>query len=235
MDAEADYWIDKSIAIDPQSLNAFFRRVYRYKMRGQYPEMGSLLESVVVEQGVDVSRLTVFAGEIISAIFMLTHDYDSGIPLMERIIDPDKPLTNTDGGSVTMIDFMHMLVYSYRQIGRVDEAEALLDKCRQHLDFLKDNLDAASPGYLETRTLHHAMRGETEAGIRAFEQAVDTGWRNYHWIRHDPRWQEFLALPAVQSQISFVRADLERQQKIVQARDAEQDFRAIFDQQMSEP
>ena len=66
---------------------------------------------------------------------------------------------------------------------------------------------------------------------RTFEQAVDTGWRNLRFIEHDPRWRLFLELPAVQSQLAFVRADLERQRGIVEADDAEQDFRAIVDAQ----
>lgn len=232
MNAAADYWIDKSIEIDPHPINSFFRRNYRLKVHGRYEEMGRMLEQVVEENLIDVSRVTVFAAEIISAIYMLTGNHESGIPLMERIIDPDKPLTNVGGGSVTMIDFMHMLVYSYRQVGRHEDAEVLLEKCRQHLDYLRDEHDAASPGYLETRTLHHAMRGEMETAVRTFEQAVDTGWRNYHFIKHDPRWQEFFALPAVQSQLAFVRADLDRQRKLVEAMNAERDFRVIFEQKL---
>jgi tetratricopeptide (TPR) repeat protein len=234
MNAEADYWIDKSIEIDPHPINNFFRRNYRLKVHGRYEEMGRMLEQVIEEKLIDVSRVTVFAAEVISAIYMLTGDHESGIPLMERVIDPDKSLTNVGGGSVTMIDFMHMLVYSYRQVGRHEDAEALLEKCRQHLDFMRDEHDAASPGYLETRTLHHAMRGELETAVRTFEQAVDTGWRNYHFIKHDPRWQEFFALPAVQSQLAFVHADLERQRKLVEAMNSERDFRVIFEQKLAD-
>jgi len=232
MDEAADYWIDKSIEIDPNPMNAFFRNMYRLKVRGEYEAMSELKEAFFAANPVDVSRLPVFAAEIISAIQIMTGDIDAGVAVMEKIIEAQDPSANVSGGSTQMIDFMHMLVYAYRLIGRDDDAEALLETCREYLDLIRDVHDAASPSYLEVRTANNLLRGDTDAAVRSFEQAVDAGWRNYNFIRHDARWQEFFELPAVKSQLAFVRADLDRQRQQIELLESQSDFRERFDRQI---
>ena len=229
LDEDADYWIDKAIERDPHPLNNFFRQSFRLKVHGRFDEMGANLVRMLDENSIDVSRLPVFAAEIIGAIHLLTERYETGFELLEGAVRPDELPSVVSGGSRDKVDFMQMLVHAYRQVGRDEDADAMLETCGRYLDFLQEERNAAHPGFLETLTLHHAMRGDMQSAVRTFEQAVDTGWRNLRFIEHDPRWQPFFELPAVQSQLAFVRADLERQRVAVTASDAERDFRALVE------
>jgi len=234
MDEAADYWIDKSMEIDAHGVNNFFREIYRLKVRGQYEEMGHLKEDFFAKNPIDVSRLSEFAAEIISALYIMTDDTDPGIALMEQIIETREPVSNATGASATAVDFMQLLAYTYRQVGRNEDADRLLAKGRNNLDLIKKLHNAASPHYLEVLTLQYVLSGETESAVRTFEQAVDTGWRNYNFTRHDARWREFFELPAVSSQLAFVRADMERQREQIEALDAQSNFREIVEQNLAQ-
>jgi len=229
MDEEADYWIDRSIEADTQPVNGFFRNIYRLKMRGEYPQMIKLMDELNKKYSIDVSRLTVFAAEIVAAIYLLNEDYEAGIPIMEGVVSPDDPLKNVAGGSMVMLDFMHVLAYAYRQTGRDEEADILLEKCARHLEQLRTDFKAASPGFLELKVLNYAMRGDIKTAVRHFEEAVDSGWRKYRFIENDGRWAGFFDNPAVQSQLAFVRADLDRQREAIRASGADAEFRAEYD------
>ena len=233
MPTEADYWIEKSMEFDSDPLNEFFRRAYRLKVNGRYDAMQALLNDVLEKYSVDVSRLTLFAAEIIGAVYVMNGDYERGIPLLESVFEPVTSRGDDEGATTIGIDFMQLLAYAYRSVGRDEDAKALLEKTQDEIEFLELARDAGSPGHLERKTLQHVMRDETAAAVRTFEQAVDTGWRNFYFIEHDPRWTEFFALPAVQSQLAFVRADLERQRKLVEAADAAEDFRATIETELA--
>ena len=225
MNEESDYWIEKSMEFDSDPMNEFFRRSYRLKVQGRFDEIQMMFDEVAAAHSIDVSRLTRFSAEVIGAVHVMSGDYDKGIQLLESVYEPETSRGDEEGALTGTIDFMQILAFAYQNVGRNEDAEALLREIEEDLDYLEQTREIASPDFLETRTLQHAMRGEMGAAAHTFERAVDTGWRDYYFIEHDPRWQDFLALPAAQSQLAFVRADLERQRELVRAADASDDFR----------
>jgi len=44
-----------------------------------------------------------------------------------------------------------------------------------------------------------------------------------------PRWRDFFELPAMKCLMAFVKSDFDRQRDIVEAMDAEENFRAIVE------
>lgn len=230
MKEEAEYWFAQVHGNDTGSLSAFFRRAYALKLEGDYVAMKALLDDFQRQNPIDDSRLPVFALEILGAIRINVGDYAAGIETIERVIDLDKPITATAGGGFDALDFMHMLAFGYTLNDQPDIAAEVLEKAAGHLQNIADDGLGASPKFLELKALNHAMRGRYGEAVASFEAAVDTGWlMNYYFVVNDPRWQDFLQRPEMQSLISFVKVSLDRQRERVEANNAKEDFRSLVE------
>ncbi len=225
----AEYWFERSIEENPRSMNAFLRSAFIAKLEGDADRMRTLLDTYKEMGMLDIHQLPVFLVQVIGGTRIFAGDYEAGIELIEAAIDIDAPITTTSGGGNEGLDFLLAAAYGYRMAGNEEKARDILDKVAAHLGEFQDKGTGKSPKTLEILTLNQAMRGETEAAVKTLEQAIETGWRNFAFVENDPRWQEFLAGPAVKSSMAFVRADLERQRKLVAEIDAEEDFKAEVD------
>jgi TolB-like protein/tetratricopeptide (TPR) repeat protein len=222
----ADYWLAISIEENPDSLNAFLRRAYVAKIKGDARQMRELIDSYESRGLLDIDKIPVFLAEVIGGTKILAGDYEGGIEVIESAVDIDKPLSTSSGGGTDALDFLHAAAYGYRQTGNEEKALDILDKVAAHIRSYQDEGGARSPKMLELLALNHAMRGNSKDAVHTFELAIESGWRGYVYIENDLRWQDFLQEPAVKSSIAFVKSDLERQRKLVEAIEAEQDFKA---------
>jgi hypothetical protein len=69
--------------------------------------------------------------------------------------------------------------------------------------------------------------------LEYLRKALDLGWGNYYGILNDPAWAETLELAQFQALLAEARANNDRQRALVEAADAEHDFRAEFEQALS--
>ena len=226
MTALADYWFEKSIADDPAGLSTFARTAYVYKLNGDVVGTEALLARLEQDGAPDPGKIPVFFAEVLGATKIMVGDYQSGIAIIEAAVDIDKPISTTGGGGSDALDFLHAVAYGYRQLGNEDRASEILEKAAAHMQKSIDSGTGRYPKFLEVLALNQAMRGETDAAVRTFERAVDTGWRNYLFVANDFRWREFLHLPAMKSALAFVKADLDRQRRLVEDIESQEDFKA---------
>jgi hypothetical protein len=90
-----------------------------------------------------------------------------------------------------------------------------------------------SPPGLESLALTHALVGEANTALDHLRQALELGWANYYGVVYDPAWAATLEMPQFQALLAEAKANNDRQRAIVEAADAEHDFRAEFEQMMS--
>ncbi len=87
-----------------------------------------------------------------------------------------------------------------------------------------------SPRNLEMLALTRILAGDTSKALEAVRQAVELGWANYYGVVNDPAWAATLEKPGFQALLAEAKANNDRQREIVEAVDAEHDFRHEFAQ-----
>ena len=156
-------------------------------------------------------------------------DAASGLAMIESALDLDGKLAVTAGGDDDALDFLLMAAFGYQQVGNDVRANELLQAGATYIQRTIERGIGEYPKFMEVHALNLAMLGRTEEAVAVFDAAIDSGWRNYAFIVHDPRWQIFLSEPAVQSLMNFVKADIDRQRLQVEKIDADEDFRVEVD------
>ena len=124
------------------------------------------------------------------------------------------------------LEYLHVLAYGYQQVGRDDEAKALLARLYEHLNVLVVEQKMNSGDLHHLRAQNFGLRGDFDAAADALEAAIKMGWMRYFWVTGSPLWTETIADPRIARMLDDVKVELERQRAIVQQVDAEHDFRA---------
>lgn len=121
---------------------------------------------------------------------------------------------------------IHLLAFAWQQVGRSDDANALL---RQ----LADAYD------MENNALHLALTGDTAGALQALKSKMENGSAvyygpgKYYEIINSPAWAETIKAPEFQEFLAGVKEEVDRQRAIVEAIDAEHDFRAEMEKILS--
>ena len=79
-----------------------------------------------------------------------------------------------------------------------------------------------------------AANGDVENGALNLEEAVAAGWRGYNEIINDPFMRDAFNAPEYEAIFTVVKADVDRQREVVEAADAENDFRAEFERLLTQ-
>ena len=82
------------------------------------------------------------------------------------------------------------------------------------------------PESLGRRVLIRALAGDTAGAVAHLEQALALGWAGYYGVMNDPAWAQALETREAQTVLAKAKANMERQRSLIEAADAEQDFRA---------
>jgi TolB-like protein/Flp pilus assembly protein TadD len=149
---------------------------------------------------------------------------DYGLRLLQGNADGTGPADNIDvtairGSWQDAAFVVHNLAHAYQQLGRTDEAEALLQK-------LKDL------PRMENNALQFALTGDTAGALRAMRWTMENapaeyyGAGKYYEIINAPAWAETIKAPEFQQFLVGVKEEVDRQRAIVEAIDAGHDFRA---------
>jgi len=114
---------------------------------------------------------------------------------------------------------MQRLAFAYQQVGRSDEANTILQA-------LTDEFS------LENNAMHYALLGDTSGALQAYRAMTEgraakyLGPGKYYELVNDPAWAETIQAPEFQELLAEVKEDIDRQRAVVEAADAEHDFRA---------
>ena len=164
---------------------------------------------------------------------------ERGIALYQQEMVPDDA---PDGIDYSLLDrrwptplVVHLaqrLAFAYRVTGNnrgLEEAMQFLEEDRVNVQL------PANPATLESLALTSALTGDTGAARAYLRQALELGWANYYGVVNDPAWAETIQAPEFQALLAEAKANNDSQSAIVQAADAEHDFRAEFEKMTAPP
>ena len=84
-------------------------------------------------------------------------------------------------------------------------------------------------------TMNFGWKTSEKDSFRIMDRALELGWANYYGIVNDPAWADTMQTPEFQALLAEAKANNDRQRAIVEAVDAENDFRAEFAKMTSAP
>jgi tetratricopeptide (TPR) repeat protein len=232
---DADYWMADGLGHTPQPADRFISKAMQFQRRGDLAGMRAEIDKLRTALGTDIDGLQgLHAGKYaITNIFV--ENFDVGIDVLESTFDLESLSKVDDLKTLMELEALHVLAYAYQQIGRGDEANALLARLHEQLNTYVVEHD------MDFGPLHHlfaqnfGLRGDFDAAADAVEAALKAGWLRYIWVMNDPTWAQTIADPRIARMLADVKIELKRQRAVVEQTDAEHDFRAEFAAMRSAP
>ena len=153
---------------------------------------------------------------------------EDGIQLYQAGADGTGPASHIDvaalpGDQVDIVFVLHRLAFAYQQVGNIAAADGLLQALTGEFG-------------LENDALHHALAGDRIGAMQALRATTGSdsasyyGPGKYYEIINDPAWAETIKAPNFQKLLAEMKEEVDRQRAIVEAIDAEHDFRAEVEQ-----
>jgi TolB-like protein/Flp pilus assembly protein TadD len=229
LSSDADYWINVFLQQTPNGPGHFLITSYLMRLRGDIAGQKQLLAQFEQTPGFDYSGLPPFIAVIYGAANLVARDYETGIKVLESMLDISFSGFTEHMEDSDAIDLLHTLAYAYEQVGQSDKSHQLLLELAEVIDTPKSR-PLLLPPDIEGRALNRAMLGDSQGALDALQKAVELGWTNYYWLTNDPAWSKMRELPEFQELLGEVKVELDRQRAIVEAADAEHDFRAEIEQ-----
>lgn len=157
---------------------------------------------------------------------------ERGIALYQRDMVPndapetiDYALLDQNWWTETVAEVAERMAYACHETAREDSAE-------DAMQFLEGAYATVSlptnPQNHEDLALFEVLSGDSGAALEYLRQAVDLGWADYYKVVNDPAWADTIRSPEFQDLLAEAKANNDRQRAIVEAADAEHDFRAEY-------
>jgi TolB-like protein/Flp pilus assembly protein TadD len=244
MTEDADYWKDLSIQGVDNELEvldfnyALLRKRSADSMLGD--ELRQLDQRIEPDDIADQTDASTFLG--------LTNiqlgNYEKGIEQLEAAIRSFMQRSGHEESAILVgvlaeefwgpkfaVFVLHRLAHAYRQVDRADDAATILLALT---DDPTTSPELADEFLLEYAALHHALSGNTPEALHIFEKELETGWGVYFEILNEPAWKETINAPEFQEFLAEMKEEVDRQRTIVEAADAEHDFRAEVEQLLAD-
>ena len=156
---------------------------------------------------------------------------DYGLRLYQAGTDQTEPANSIDvaairGDQADVVWVLHLLAFAWQQVGDSDAADTILQA-------LADEFG------MENNALHYALMGDTAGALQALRATMESGSAKnygpgkYYEIINDPAWAETIKAPGFQELLAEVKEEVDHQRAIVEAVDAEHDFRDEVEQLLS--
>ena len=223
---DADYWVFDAMAQTPEPGHRFYIRAAQLRLRGDHVGLQEVIDELDAAPGIDSDQLNIADAGMYAAANILTGNFNVGIDVFEDIYNLGSLTLGNDVSFFGDLGYLHVLAYGYQQVGRDDEANALLARLDEHLNVLVVEQKMNTGELHHLRAQNFAMRGDFAAAADALEAAIKAGWLQYTFVMGNPMWTETIAYPRIARMLEDVKVELERQRAIVQEIDAEHDFRA---------
>ena len=226
---DGDYWAAHLLAHTPEPEVRFWIRATQLRFRGDHAGLQEVIDELDAALGTDVDQLHIAAAGLYAAANILTGNFDVGIDVFENVYDLGTLTLSNDASFSGDLAYLHVLAYGYQQVGRDDDANALLIRLHEHLNVLVVEQKMNSGDLHHLRAQNFGLRGDFDAAADALEAAIEAGWLWFFRVTGSPLWTEIIAYPRIAGMLDDVKIELERQRAIVEQVDAEHDFRAEFE------
>ena len=232
---DSDYWMAHAMAHTPQPEQRFFFKEWQLRMRGDLAGLRAEINKLRTALGTDIDGLQGPGATKYAAANIYIKNFDVGIDAFETEFDLDSISELNELFPAGGLGSLHLLAYAYQQVGRDDEANALLIRLHDRLNVfvVERNMDNGQLHHL--RAENFGLSGDFDAAADALEAAIEAGWLQYILVMNNPSWAKMIADPRIARMLEDVKVELERQRAVVEQADAEHDFRAEFEAMRSAP
>lgn len=223
---DADYWMAEAMKLEKSPVRQFMYPGFVHKLRGEIETVRGNIAKIDAIPQIDMTRIGGYPTAVYAASHVLVGDYTRGIEIFETAFDVESLAIVDALGTIDAYDFVHSLAFAYQQVGRDDDAEALLLNARARLDQLAIDRQMHYAPYYENLALNDGLRGNYDGAYESLRTAMDIGWANYYWLVNDPTWHSIVTQPKIAELLETTRQEVERQKDIVIQADSAHDFRA---------
>lgn len=185
-------------ALDQLGVSDFQSRMARWDFVLSSGSFESFIEEATTEfEALDVQP----RGELNFEQAVTVRQYGLALLLQQRDEEAAEHLLWAAGGAegVERITYDHMgvlklLALAYRRLGRVSEAEALLERCTQLVEGARESGWATPVLHVRFAEIL-AARGDPDGAIAQLAIAVDKGFRGLGWLEYGIFWEDMQDFP----------------------------------------
>jgi TolB-like protein len=123
------------------------------------------------------------------------------------------------GSADDVVWVMHLLAFSYQQLGQTDKADTILTALENEFE-------------LDSNAMHHVLKDDNTGALQVMRSIEKSPWKKYYGpgkyyeIVNEPAWAGTVKSSEFQKFLAGMKEEVDRQRAIVEAVDAEHDFRA---------
>jgi TolB-like protein/Tfp pilus assembly protein PilF len=219
MPEEAERWLER-VQVTRGSPWLSVNSEFLY-MLGRFEDVHALNTAYLEDAGRRMQELPFLLQQVVGGFKVLTGRYEEGIAVLEVLFADTfripEGLPGPGLGGDFELMFAQFLVHGYQQVGRAEDAESLLDRIDGHIEDLRRAGVGQWPGLYVAEARNHALRGDTVAALAALRHAVNRGWRDYVFERHNPCWESLRNVPEYRSLMALAEADVAAQRQRIKA------------------
>jgi TolB-like protein len=174
-------------------------------------------------------------GVLAAEILIAGGEYRNGIDILTAHLDFDTDIASFEEVDSDDFRLLHLLAFACEKANQTDIQESAMAKAKKILELSKERTSwKLYPDMLMIPVLDFAASGNLGAAAQSLRAAVDAGWRHYHLERNNPAWRGAWGSDEFAPVVADILADLDRQRAEVEAIEATNDFRAEFENLISE-
>ena len=168
---DSDYWLADLLAHTPQPEHRFWIRATQLRMRGDHAGLQEVIDELDAAPGTDIDQLHIADAGLYASANILVENFDVGIEVFENAYDLGSLTLGDDVSFFGDLEYLHVLAYGYQQVGRDDDANALLIRLHEHLNVLVVEQKMNSGDLHLLRAQNFGLRGDFDAAADALEAA----------------------------------------------------------------
>jgi TolB-like protein/Tfp pilus assembly protein PilF len=224
LDADVVRWMERVRALEGDrpprlglhSMVLFYRGDFEasYRMKMEYLQRAAR----------PLSELPFVIRETLGGMMVMTGRYEDGIGVLEPLFGENFRIPQHLGGSDFALTFAQLLAHAYQQVGRHEDAAALLRRIEAHIAMRRAAGSGHSPSTYLVEARNFALLGETRNALQALRLAVNAGWRDPAFERHIPAWDALRDDAEYQALMALVEADVAAQRGLVEAQGRDEAF-----------
>jgi hypothetical protein len=213
----------------PDDLDMLIFKYTLLRMRGADSKFVAELQQLASEADLDGGNMQAMRMVFVSLINIQLGNYEKGIEQMKSAIGFDVTALARKFDTGDVIFVIHRVAFALQQVGRPGDSLKILRDLETETGLGLIESDFSHPAGLEGIALHRALLKDRMGALTALQQAANLGWANYYDVVNNPLWAETILESEFLTLLKDVKVNIDRQRAIVEAVDAEQDFRAEVD------